>query len=49
MKQNITVLLGLGALVLTSCATIPRAAGADDVQQALAQRGAPAVEWNAQP
>lgn len=49
MKQSITIFLGLGALLLTSCASIPRDAGATEVQHALAQRGAPAVAWNAQP
>jgi outer membrane protein, heavy metal efflux system len=41
--------IGLAALVLTSCVSVPRDAGANDVQEALAQRGAPAVVWNAQP
>jgi cobalt-zinc-cadmium efflux system outer membrane protein len=44
-----TTLLGSCALLLASCASVPRDAGLSDVQQAIAQRGAPAVEWNAQP
>jgi cobalt-zinc-cadmium efflux system outer membrane protein len=39
----------LGALLLSSCVSVPRDAGTNDVQQAIAQRGGPAVEWNAQP
>lgn len=48
MKHCITV-LGLSALLLSSCVSVPRDAGADDVQQILAQRGAPSIAWNAQP
>ena len=49
MKYSITIVLGLGALTLTSCASVSRDAGTNDVQEALAQRGGPAVVWNAQP
>ena len=49
MKQITTILLGLCAAALTSCVSVPRDAGASDVQQALAERGAPGVEWSAQP
>ncbi len=50
MKQSITLVIGLAAsLLLSSCASVPRDAGANEVQQALAQRGAPPVEWSAQP
>ena len=49
MKLITTVFLGAGALVLTSCVSVPRDAGTDDVQQAVTQRGGPAVEWRAQP
>lgn len=49
MKPITTTLLALTALALTSCVSVPRDAGASDVQQAVAQRGAPALEWNAQP
>jgi outer membrane protein, heavy metal efflux system len=49
MKHSITVVIALAAPVLTSCVSVPRDAGASDVQEALARRGAPRVEWNAQP
>lgn len=49
MKQSITVVIGLASLVLTSCVSVPRDAGANDVQEALARRGAPGVVWNAEP
>ena len=49
MKHSITIVIALAALVLTSCVSVPRDAGATDVQEALARRGAPPVEWNAQP
>jgi cobalt-zinc-cadmium efflux system outer membrane protein len=49
MKFMTTTLLGLAAVLLTSCVSVPRDAGTNDVQQAVAQRGGPAVEWNAQP
>ena len=49
MKHLRLMFLGAGALVLASCVSVPRYAGADDVQQALKQRGGPAVEWRTQP
>ena len=49
MKHSTAILLGLGAILLTSCVSVPRDAGTSDVQQAIAERGGPAVEWNAQP
>ena len=49
MKYTTTTLLGLAAVVLTSCVSVPRDAGTSDVQQAVAQRGGPAVVWSAQP
>jgi cobalt-zinc-cadmium efflux system outer membrane protein len=42
-------LLAAGALLLASCASVPRDAGANDVEQAVNQRGGPAVEWRTQP
>jgi cobalt-zinc-cadmium efflux system outer membrane protein len=48
MKSTGT-LLPLAALLLTSCASVPRDAGTNDVQQAVTQRGGPAVEWSGQP
>ena len=49
MKRIRVIILGAGALVMASCASVPRDAGVDDVQQALNQRGGPAVEWRTQP
>lgn len=49
MKQIRVIILSTGVLVLASCASVPRDAGANDVQQALKQRGGPAVEWRTQP
>lgn len=49
MKHITTTFLGVGALVLTSCVSVPRDAGTSDVQQAVTQRGGPAVEWRTQP
>jgi outer membrane protein, heavy metal efflux system len=49
MKHSITVVIALAALALTSCVSVPRDAGANDVQEALARRGAPPVAWNARP
>ena len=37
------------ALALTACVSVPRDLGTDDVQQTIAQRGAPPIVWNAQP
>ncbi|HEX8617997.1 MAG TPA: TolC family protein [Thermoanaerobaculia bacterium] len=48
MKQS-TIFLSALAMTLASCASVPRNAGADAVQQAIAQRGGLAIEWNAQP
>lgn len=49
MTHRITTLLGASTLLIASCASVPRDAGLSDVQQTIAQRGAPAIEWNAQP
>ncbi|HKR64560.1 MAG TPA: TolC family protein, partial [Thermoanaerobaculia bacterium] len=49
MKHLTTILLTAVAVVLTSCVSVPRDAGTNDVQQAIAQRGAPGVEWRTQP
>lgn len=49
MKNITTVFLCAGAFVLTSCVSVPRDAGTNDVQQAITQRGGPGVEWRAQP
>lgn len=49
MKQSTGIILGLAAVLLTSCVSVPRDAGTNDVQQAVTQRGGAAVEWNAQP
>ncbi len=49
MKHTNTILAALAAIALTGCASIPRDAGADDVQQVLRERGSPQVEWRAQP
>jgi len=49
MKHSTVPLLGLAAVLVTSCVSVPRDAGTTDVQQAVAQRGGPAVEWSAQP
>ncbi len=49
MKQSTGIILGLAAVLLTSCVSVPRDAGTNDVQQAIAKRGGAAVEWNTQP
>lgn len=49
MKQSTAIFLSFAAVLLTSCVSVPRDAGTNDVQQAIAKRGGPAVEWNAQP
>jgi len=49
MKYMTAIFLAAGTLVLPSCASVPRDAGTSDVQQAITQRGGPAVEWRAQP
>lgn len=49
MKHIKTVFLCAGAFVLTSCVSVPRDAGTNDVQQAITQRGGSGVEWRAQP
>jgi outer membrane protein, heavy metal efflux system len=46
MKKSVLPFL---LLLLPACVSVPRDAGADDVQQALAQRGAPPVVWSAEP
>ncbi len=49
MKKTITPLLLATIALLSSCVSVGRDAGNRDVQQALTQRGGPAVEWRAQP
>lgn len=49
MKYTSTTFLGLTAVLLTACASVPRDAGTTAVQQAIAERGGPAVEWSAHP
>jgi len=49
MKQTTGFSLALVTLLLASCASVPRDAGVEDIQRALSQRGAPAVQWNTQP
>lgn len=46
MKPSTIILSGLCALLLASCVSVPRDAGVGDVQEALARRGMPPVEWN---
>jgi cobalt-zinc-cadmium efflux system outer membrane protein len=43
------LLATFAALALASCVSVPRDAGIDDIQHAIAQRGAPAVTWSEQP
>lgn len=47
MKRSGAVLLT--AIALTSCVSVPRDAGVSEIQQSIAQRGAPPVEWRAEP
>jgi cobalt-zinc-cadmium efflux system outer membrane protein len=44
-------LVSFAAVVMlaTSCASVPRDAGRDEVQQALQLRGAPAIDWKTRP
>jgi outer membrane protein, heavy metal efflux system len=49
MKRHLNILFGIASVVLTSCVSVQRDAGTAEVQTAIAQRGAPGVEWNAQP
>lgn len=49
MKHLRYLLYGACTLALSACASVPRDAGTDDVQQAVTQRGGPAVEWSTQP
>lgn len=49
MKHSTVIFCGLAALLVTSCVSVPRDAGTTGVEQAVAQRGGPAVAWNAQP
>lgn len=49
MNLRTTGRLAASALLLASCVSVPRDAGVSAVQQAIAQRGAPAIAWNAQP
>ncbi|HYC92005.1 MAG TPA: TolC family protein [Thermoanaerobaculia bacterium] len=49
MKHSTGTLPSLAALLLASCVSVPRDAGTNDVQQAIAQRGGPAVAWSTQP
>ncbi|HYO78038.1 MAG TPA: TolC family protein, partial [Thermoanaerobaculia bacterium] len=48
MRQS-TKFLAACAVLLTSCVSVPRDAGVAEIQEAIAQRGAAGVEWNAQP
>src|SRR5688500_5750424 len=45
MTKHLIVLI----MLTTACVSVPRDAGTGDVEQALATRGAPKVEWRAQP
>ena len=49
MKRNTAILSALAALLLTSCVSVPRDAGTNDVKEAIARRGCTSVEWSAQP
>lgn len=49
MKYTPTIFLGAAAIALTSCVSVPRDAGTNDVQQAITQRGVPNVEWRTEP
>lgn len=49
MKHSTGIFLSLAAILLTSCVSVPRDAGTNDVQQAITERGGAAVEWNRQP
>jgi cobalt-zinc-cadmium efflux system outer membrane protein len=49
MKYLTTITLGGAALLFTSCVSVPRDAGTDDVRETLTRRGGPTVEWRAQP
>ena len=44
-----SLLIGGCSLVFAACVSVPRDAGTNDIQQAVAQRGGPAVEWRTQP
>src|SRR5687767_10269016 len=49
MIRVTTIFLGGLALFLAACASVPKDAGTNDVREAITRRGAPAIEWNAQP
>lgn len=49
MKHIKSVMLAALMLLFASCVSVPRDAGLSDVKQAIARRGAPPVEWVAQP
>jgi cobalt-zinc-cadmium efflux system outer membrane protein len=49
MKYQSNGFLIAAAILLTSCVSLPRDAGTNEVQQAVTLRGAPAIGWNAQP
>ena len=49
MKHSKTILAALATVALAGCASVPRDAGADDVQRAIKERGSPPIEWRAQP
>lgn len=47
MKRSATSLIA--ALTLTACVSVGRDAGVNEVQESVARRGAPGVEWRAEP
>ena len=47
MKRFATSLFAV--FTLTSCVSVSRDAGLNEVQESVARRGAPAVEWHAEP
>ena len=49
MKRMTNFLIAAAAVGLTSCASVPRDAGAEDVQRTIAERGMPPVAWNPHP
>ena len=49
MKHRSPLAASLAALALSACVSVPPDAGTNDVQQALTQRGGPALTWSAEP
>jgi cobalt-zinc-cadmium efflux system outer membrane protein len=49
MTYSKPVLFAAVVLLAASCASVPRDAGRDEVQEALRLRGAPPIDWNARP